>query len=64
MNDVRWKIDGYEEWLSRQNLPVHSGLAIDLMSVETAPWPRIGADAAFVHLDARGDYCSLLLVDL
>jgi uncharacterized RmlC-like cupin family protein len=64
MNDVRWKIDGYEEWLARQNLPVHSGLAIDLMTVETAPWPKIGADAAFVHLDARGDYCTLHIVDI
>ena len=64
MNDVRWKIDGYEEWLARQNLPVHSGLAIDLMTAETSHWPRIGADAAFVHIDARGDYCTLHLVDI
>jgi uncharacterized RmlC-like cupin family protein len=64
MNDVRWKVDGYQEWLDRQKLPVHSGLAIELMQVETAPWPLIGADAAFVHLDARGDYCTLHLVDI
>jgi quercetin dioxygenase-like cupin family protein len=64
MNDVRWKIDGYQEWLDRQNLPIHSGLAIDLMTAETAFWPRIGADAAFVHLDARGDFCTLQLTDI
>src|SRR5918998_3413836 len=64
MNDVRWKVDGYQEWLNRQDLPVHSGLAIDTMTVETKFWPRIGADAAFVHLDARGDFCTLHLVDL
>lgn len=64
MTDVRWKVDGYEEWLSRQGLPVHSGLAIDLMTIDTAFWPRLGADAAFVHLDARGDFCSLYLCDI
>lgn len=64
MTDVRWKIDGYDEWLARQNLPVTNGLAIDLMTTETAYWPRLGADAAFVHLDARGDYCNLILCDV
>jgi uncharacterized RmlC-like cupin family protein len=64
MTDVRWKIDGYEEWLARQGVPVVSGLAIDLMTAPTAPWDRLGADAAFVHLDARGDYCNLYLTDI
>lgn len=64
MDDIRWKIDGYQEWLDKQGLPVVSGLAIDMMTVETTFWPRLGADAAFVHLDARGDYCSLYVCDL
>lgn len=45
-------------------MPIVSGLAVDLMTVETRLWPRLGADAAFVHLDARGDYCSLYLCDI
>lgn len=64
MSDVRWMIDGYQEWLDRQGLPVHTGLAVDLMSVGTKPWPRIGADAAFVHLDARGDFTTMYLLDI
>lgn len=64
MNDVRWKIDGYQEWLDQQDLPIHTGLAIDLMTVGTAFWPRLGANAAVVHLDARGDFCSLLIYEI
>ena len=64
MTDVRWIIDGYEEWLAREGVPVVGGLAVDLMNVKTAPWPRLGANAAFVHLDARGDFCSLYLCEL
>ncbi len=64
MTDVRWKIDGYDEWLQRQNLPITDGLAIDLMTADTAWWPRLGANAGIVHLDARGDYCNLYLVDI
>ncbi|HEX5451079.1 MAG TPA: hypothetical protein VFW86_01705, partial [Candidatus Limnocylindrales bacterium] len=61
---VRWKIDGYQEWLDRQSLPIASGLAVDLMAVETAWWPRLGANAAFVHMAARDDFSSLYLVEL
>jgi gentisate 1,2-dioxygenase len=62
--DVRWMIDGYQEWLDRENVPIVTGLAADLMAVETKPWARLGANAAFVHLDARGDFCSLYLCDI
>jgi quercetin dioxygenase-like cupin family protein len=61
---VRYLIDGYADWVERQKLPVHTGLAVDLMTAQTRPWARIGADAAFVHLDARGDFCSLYLCDI
>ncbi|HET8570015.1 MAG TPA: hypothetical protein VFM93_13630 [Candidatus Limnocylindria bacterium] len=64
MSDVRWMIDGYQEWLDRQGLPVHTGLAIDLMQAETKPWARLGADAAFIHLDARGDFSTCYLADI
>ncbi len=64
ISGVRWLVDAYAEWVQRQALPVHTGLAVDLMTVETRHWPRIGASAAFVHLDARGDFCSLYLCDI
>jgi mannose-6-phosphate isomerase-like protein (cupin superfamily) len=64
MGDLRWAIDGYEEWAQREDIPIHTGLAVDLMKVETAHWKRFDTNAAFVHLDARGDYCDLHLIEL
>jgi len=61
---VRWIIDGYQEWLDREGVPIVNGLAVHLMDVATKPWPRLGANAAFVHLDARGDFCSLFVCEL
>src|SRR5918911_1727802 len=61
---VRWAIDPYEEWLAAENIPVASGLAVDLMGVQTAPWPRMGADGAIVHLDARGDFLNMYVLDV
>lgn len=59
-----WSRDGYEEWVTRQGLPVVSGLAVDLENVKTEQWSRLGVPAAFVHLDARGDFCNLIVTDL
>lgn len=59
--DAHWAIDGYQQWLAKEDVPVADGLAVDLMSVETRLWPRLGAPASFVHLDARGDFCSMFV---
>jgi quercetin dioxygenase-like cupin family protein len=64
MSEARWLIDGYDEWLQDEGLPVTSGLAVDLLRVQTAPWKRLGAGAAIVHVDARGDFTNLLLYEL
>jgi hypothetical protein len=60
----RWRIDGYLEWLAGEPVPVTTGLAVDLFNVETAVWPRFGVPAGVVHLDARGDYCDLHVLNI
>jgi mannose-6-phosphate isomerase-like protein (cupin superfamily) len=51
--------DPFQEWLDAQAVPVHTGFGADLLTVETAPWDRLGAEAAFVILDGQGDYLTL-----
>jgi quercetin dioxygenase-like cupin family protein len=63
-NDPHWIIDGYEQWLAAEGVPVVGGLAVDLMRAETRLWPRIGVPATFVHLDARGDFCSMFVAEI
>src|SRR4051812_28799201 len=49
------------EWLDREKLPAISDFGVDLMAVETAPWDRLGAEAAFVNLKGQGDFLSVLV---
>jgi gentisate 1,2-dioxygenase len=56
--------DPYSDWLERQDLPVVTDLGVDLLAIDTAPWGRLGADAAFVHLAAGGDFMSLCVQEL
>src|ERR1700733_5712822 len=61
---ARYGIDSYLDWLAKEGLPVHTGLAIDCFAVETAPWPRLEARGAALHLDGRGDFCNMFLLDV
>jgi hypothetical protein len=61
---ARYGIDSYQEWLEKEGLPVHEGLAIDCTAVETADWPRAGVRAAALHLLGRGDFCNMFLQEL
>jgi quercetin dioxygenase-like cupin family protein len=61
---VRWAIDAYDDWVQAEKLPVGTGIAVDLMALETVPWPRMGANGALVHLDARGDFLNMYVLDI
>lgn len=63
---LRYLIDSYVDWADAQGIPVIQAIGVDLFRVETAPWPSLGAGvrAAFVHLAGRGDFVSLLVIDL
>jgi mannose-6-phosphate isomerase-like protein (cupin superfamily) len=56
--------DPYLEWCAGEGVPIVGEFAVNLHEVKTAPWPRLGADAAFVHLDGRGDFMALFVLDL
>jgi uncharacterized RmlC-like cupin family protein len=64
MSGTRWRINAYDEWLAGEGVPIVGGLAVDPLTVETKPWPRFGMNACIVHLDARGDFCDLHLMDV
>jgi hypothetical protein len=59
-------IDSYLDWAKAQNIPLIDAVAVDLLTLETAPWKRLGGHArgAFVHLQGRGDFIALQLTDI
>ena len=54
----------YLEWARDQGVPVVEDFAVDLLTVETEPWDRLGAPAAFVHLVGRGDWANVVVAVL
>ena len=39
----------YLDWAGDQKVPIVEGFSVDLLTVETEPWDRLGASAAFVN---------------
>ena len=57
-------VDPYARWAARQRIPVIEGFAVDLLAADTAPWDRLGARAALVHVAGRGDWSNIVLAEL
>jgi len=62
--EPKFLVDSYLEWVQREGLPVVEDFGVDLLAVETAPWARLGAEAAFVNLKGRGDFINIVVIDL
>ena len=61
---LAYGIDSYLEWIKREGLLVHEGLALNLIKLETADWPRFGVNGAALHFRGSGDFCSMFLMDI
>lgn len=61
---VTFLLDPYVDWASAQGVPVIEDFGVDLLDIETKPWDRLGADAAFVHLKGRGDFISVIVAEI
>ena len=57
-------LDPYADWAEREGVAIIEDFGIDLLGVETKPWPRFGIDGAIAHLKGRGDFVSIFVLDL
>jgi mannose-6-phosphate isomerase-like protein (cupin superfamily) len=57
-------VDAYLEWIAKEGLLVHEGLALNLLNLETRHWPRFGVPAAVTHFTGRGDFCSMFVFEV
>ena len=60
----KYLVDPYMNWVAAEGVPVVTGPAIDLTTVETAPWARFGVNGAVCHVDGRCDFLTLFVFDI
>ena len=57
-------LDPYMSWAKGEGVPIVEGFGVDLLKIETAPWPRYGVDGGIVHVNGREDFVSVFVYDL
>jgi cupin superfamily acireductone dioxygenase involved in methionine salvage len=62
--ELKFLLDPYMDFAKGEGVPIVDALGIDLFGVETKPWARLGTDGAIVHLQGRGDFTSLFVIDI
>jgi mannose-6-phosphate isomerase-like protein (cupin superfamily) len=60
----KYLVDSYEDWAKGEDVPIHTGAALDLLKAEVKPWARFGVNGAFCHLDGRDDFLTVFLIEL
>ena len=63
-HEKKFLLDPYLDWVAAEGPPVHEGFGLDLLALETGPWPRFDAKGAFCHVKGRGDFCTCYLLDI
>ena len=56
--------DPYAEWAIREGIPIATGFGVDLLGLDVRPWARAGAAGALVHLDGRGDFVDVQVLEI
>jgi quercetin dioxygenase-like cupin family protein len=57
-------VDSYEAWCTGEGVPIVESPWVDLLTTETSYWQRADANAAFIHLEGRGDYTNIVLLEI
>jgi mannose-6-phosphate isomerase-like protein (cupin superfamily) len=61
----RYLIDTYLDFIHAEGLPIAEGFGLDLLRLETRPWPRMGAvNGSYALTSGRGDFLDMYVLDL
>ena len=64
MAETRFLVDTYREWIANEGIPIVEDFGLDLLAVETKPWPRMGGNGAFTLMKGRGDFLDTYTLDI
>ncbi|HET7700047.1 MAG TPA: cupin domain-containing protein [Candidatus Limnocylindria bacterium] len=60
----KFLIDPYLEWVKTEGIPVYEDFGFDLLSLDLAPWGRMGARGAYAHSHGRGDFANMYVCEI
>src|SRR5579864_9401452 len=64
MAETRFLVDTYQEFIQKEGLPIAEDFGINLLEVDTKPWPRMGGSGAYTLMKGRGDFLDTYILDI
>jgi len=60
----RYLIDPHLDFIRAEGIPIHEDFGLNLLELEVAPWPRLGAHGAYALVKGRGDFLDMYVLEL
>jgi uncharacterized RmlC-like cupin family protein len=64
VNTGSFLVDSYRQWIISEGVPLHEGIAVDLIAADAKPWARYGVKGAVVNVKGRGDFLDCWLLEI
>src|ERR687885_433405 len=65
MPEPRYLIDTYLDFIHAEGIPIAEGFGLDLLALETRPWPRMGpVNGSYALTSGRGDFIDMYVLDI
>ena len=65
MNEPRYLIDSYLDFIGGEGIPIAEGFGLDLLALDTRPWPRMGpVNGSYALTSGRGDFIDMYVLDV
>ncbi|HEY6957221.1 MAG TPA: cupin domain-containing protein [Candidatus Limnocylindria bacterium] len=61
---AKFLADPYMDFARREGIPIHEDFGFDLLTLDVAPWARMGALGAFAHCLGRGDFANMYVCEI
>lgn len=63
-NAPRYLIDPHLDFIRSEGIPIHEDFGLDLLQLDVAQWPRLGANGAYALVKGRGDFLDMYVLEL
>ena len=60
----KFMLDPYLNWAAKEGVPIYEAFGLDLLALETKPWARFGVNGCIAHVQGRGDFMTVFVLDI
>ena len=60
----KFMLDPYLDWAAKEGVPIYEAFGLDLLALETKPWARFGVNGCIAHVQGRGDFMTVFVLDI